>query len=31
VMSKDQFSNTSVLEIVDEKEDSSEPSIPKSD
>jgi preprotein translocase subunit SecG len=31
IMSKDQFSNTSVLEIVDEKEDSSEPSIPKSD
>ena len=31
VMSKDQFSNTSVLEITDEKEDSSEPSIPKSD
>jgi preprotein translocase subunit SecG len=31
VMSKDQFSNTSVLEIVDEKEDSSEPSIPKSE
>jgi len=31
VMSKDQFSNTSVLEIADEKEDSSEPSIPKSD
>ena len=31
IMSKDQFSSTSVLEIVDEKEDSSEPSIPKSD
>ena len=31
VMSKDQFSNTSVLEIVDEKVDSSEPSIPKSE
>ena len=31
VMSKDQFSNSSVLEQMDEKEDSSEPSIPKSD
>jgi len=31
VMSKDQFSTTSVLEIIDEKQDSSEPSIPKSD
>jgi len=31
VMSKDQFSNSSVLEQIDEKEDSSEPSIPKSD
>ena len=31
VMSKDQFSTTSVLEKVDEKQDSSEPEIPKSD
>ncbi len=31
VMSKDQFSTTSVLEKVDEKEDSSEPEIPKSE
>jgi len=31
LMSKDQFSTTSVLEKVDEKEDSSEPEIPKSE
>ena len=31
VMSKDQFSTTSVLEKVEEKRDSSEPEIPKSD
>ena len=31
VMSKDQFSSTSVLEKTEEKEDSSEPQIPKSD
>ena len=32
VMSKDQFSSTSVLEkIEEEKEDSSEPQIPKTD
>ena len=31
VMSKDQFSSTSVLEKVEEKSDSSEPEIPKSD
>ena len=31
VMSKDQFSTTSVLEKVEEKSDSSEPEIPKSD
>ena len=31
VMSKDQFSTTSVLEKVDEKEDPSEPEIPKSE
>ena len=29
VMSKDQFSTTSVLEKVEEKSDSSEPEIPK--
>ena len=32
VMSKDQFSSTSILEKIEEdKEDSSEPEIPKSD
>ena len=31
IMSKDQFSTTSVLEKVEEKSDSSEPEIPKSD
>ena len=31
VMSKDQFSSTSVLEKVEEKSDSSEPEIPQSD
>ena len=31
VMSKEKFSNTSVLDTVEEKEDSSEPEIPKSD
>ena len=31
VMYKDQFSSTSVLEKVEEKSDSSEPEIPKSD
>ena len=31
IMSKDQFSNTSVLEKVDEDRDSSEPQIPKSE
>ena len=31
VMSKDQFSTTSVLEKVEEKSDPSEPEIPKSD
>tara|TARA_B100001123_G_C15088987_1_gene938823 strand:+ start:51 stop:350 length:300 start_codon:yes stop_codon:yes gene_type:complete len=31
IMSKKEFSNTSVLEKVEEKEDSSEPQIPKSD
>ena len=31
VMSKDQFSTTSVLEKVEEKSDSTEPEIPKSD
>ena len=31
IMSKEEFSSSSVLEIVDEKEDSSEPQIPKSD
>ena len=30
IMSKDQFSNKSVLEIVDEDKDTSEPQIPKS-
>jgi len=31
VMSKDQFSSTSVLEETEEKEDSEEPQIPKSE
>ena len=31
IISKDQFSNTSVLEKVDEEKDSSEPEIPKSE
>ncbi len=31
VMSKDQFSTSSVLEKIEEKEDTSEPKIPKSD
>jgi len=31
VMSKDQFSTTSVLEKIEEKEDSSEPEVPKSE
>jgi len=31
IMSKDQFSNKSVLEIVDEDKDTSEPQIPKSE
>jgi len=31
IMSKEEFSSSSVLEKVDEKEDSSEPQIPKSD
>ena len=31
VMSKDQFSSTSVLEKIEEKKDTSEPEIPKSD
>ena len=31
VMSKEKFSSSSVLEIVEEKEDSSEPEIPKSE
>ena len=31
IMSKDQFSTTSVLEKIEEKEDPSEPQIPKSD
>ena len=31
IMSKDEFSNTSVLEKVEESQDSSEPEIPKSD
>jgi len=30
-MSKEKFSSSSVLEKVEEKEDSSEPEIPKSD
>ena len=31
VMSKDEFSSSSVLETIEEKEDSSEPKIPKSE
>ena len=31
IISKEEFSSTSVLEKVEEKEDSSEPQIPKSD
>ena len=31
IMSKEEFSSSSVLEKVDENEDSSEPQIPKSD
>jgi len=31
IMSKDEFTNTSVLEKVEEEKDSSEPEIPKSD
>ena len=31
IMSKDEFSNKSVLEKVEESQDSSEPEIPKSD
>ena len=31
IMSKEEFSSTSVLEKIEEKEDSSEPQIPKSD
>ena len=31
IMSKEEFSSSSVLETVDEKEDSSEPQIPKSE
>ena len=31
IMAKDQFSSSSVLETIEEKEDSSEPEIPKSD
>ena len=31
IISKDEFSNKSVLEKVDEEKDSSEPEIPKSD
>ena len=31
IMSKEEFSSSSVLEKVEEKEDSSEPEIPKSD
>ena len=31
IMSKEEFSSSSVLEIIEEKEDSSEPKIPKSD
>ena len=31
IMSKEEFSSTSVLEKIEEKKDSSEPEIPKSD
>ena len=31
IMSKDEFSSTSVLEKIEEKKDSSEPAIPKLD
>ena len=31
IMSKEDFSNTSVLEKIEEKKDSSEPKIPKSE
>ena len=31
IMSKEKFSNTSVLEKIEEKKDSTEPEIPKSD
>ena len=31
IMSKEEFSSSSVLEQIEEKEDSSEPQIPKSD
>ena len=31
IMSKEEFSSSSVLEKIEEKEDSSEPQIPKSD
>ena len=31
IMSKEEFSSSSVLEKIEEKEDSSEPKIPKSD
>ena len=31
IMSKDKFSSSSVLEQIEEKQDSSEPQIPKSD
>ena len=31
IMSKEKFSSSSVLEIIEEKEDTSEPSIPKSE
>ena len=31
IISKEEFSSTSVLEKIEEKEDSSEPQIPKSD
>tara|TARA_B100000686_G_C16012037_1_gene581749 strand:+ start:233 stop:535 length:303 start_codon:yes stop_codon:yes gene_type:complete len=31
IMSKEEFSSSSVLETIEEKEDSSEPEIPKSD
>ena len=31
IMSKEEFSSTSVLEKIEEKEDSSEPQIPKSE